>query len=50
MEVNKQTEIYKFLKSYTENKGYPPSVREIGEAVSLASTSTVHGHLQRLEI
>lgn len=49
MEVNKQTEIYKFLKSYTENKGYPPSVREIGEAVSLASTSTVHGHLQRLE-
>lgn len=30
-------------------KGYPPSVREIGEAVGLKSTSTVHGHLKRLE-
>jgi repressor LexA len=48
-EINKQSEIYEFLKSYTENKGYPPSVREICEAVSLASTSTVHGHLKRLE-
>lgn len=47
--MDKQTEIYEFLKSYTENKGYPPSVREICEAVALASTSTVHGHLQRLE-
>jgi repressor LexA len=47
--MNKQNEIYEFLKSYTENKGYPPSVREICEAVSLASTSTVHGHLRRLE-
>ena len=46
---DKQTEIYEFLKSYTENKGYPPSVREICEAVSLKSTSTVHGHLKRLE-
>jgi len=49
MEINKQSEIYNFLKTYTENKGYPPSVREIGEAVSLKSTSTVHGHLKRLE-
>lgn len=48
-ERNKQSEIYNFLKEYTENKGYPPSVREICEAVSLKSTSTVHGHLQRLE-
>ena len=48
-ERNKQSEIYNFLKKYTENKGYPPSVREICEAVSLKSTSTVHGHLQRLE-
>ncbi|EKQ51371.1 MULTISPECIES: transcriptional repressor LexA [unclassified Clostridium] len=47
--MNKQNEIYKFLKNYTENKGYPPSVREICEAVSLSSTSTVHGHLRRLE-
>ena len=49
MESNKQTEIYNFLKTYTETKGYPPSVREICEAVCLKSTSTVHGHLKRLE-
>jgi repressor LexA len=48
-EKDKQSEIYDFLKNYTENKGYPPSVREICEAVSLRSTSTVHGHLKRLE-
>lgn len=46
---DKQKEIYEYLKTYTENKGYPPSVREICEAVSLKSTSTVHGHLKRLE-
>ena len=46
---DKQKEIYEFLKYYTELKGYPPSVREICEAVSLKSTSTVHGHLKRLE-
>lgn len=46
---NKQNEIYEFLKKYTGDKGYPPSVREICEAVSLRSTSTVHGHLKRLE-
>ena len=46
---DKQSEIYDFLKTYTESKGYPPSVREICEAVSLRSTSTVHGHLKRLE-
>ena len=45
----KQNEIYEFLKAYTESKGYPPTVREICEAVSLSSTSTVYGHLQRLE-
>jgi repressor LexA len=49
MTRDKQSEIYKFLKTYTENKGYPPSVREICEAVDLKSTSTVHGHLKRLE-
>jgi len=48
-EKDKQSEIYDFLKSYTGSKGYPPSVREICEAVSLRSTSTVHGHLKRLE-
>ena len=46
---DKQLEIYEYLKSYTENKGYPPAVREICEAVGLKSTSTVHGHLKRLE-
>ena len=46
---DKQTEIYDFLKIYTENRGFPPSVREICEAVGLKSTSTVHGHLKRLE-
>lgn len=46
---DKQSQIYDFLKTYTENKGYPPSVREICEAVCLKSTSTVHGHLKRLE-
>lgn len=48
-ELTKQEEIYNFLKSYTEAKGYPPSVREICAAVDLKSTSTVHGHLARLE-
>ncbi|MGL4948779.1 MAG: transcriptional repressor LexA [Anaeroplasmataceae bacterium] len=46
---DKQSEIFEFLKIYTANKGYPPSVREICDAVSLKSTSTVHGHLKRLE-
>ncbi|MGG7177638.1 transcriptional repressor LexA [Clostridium paraputrificum] len=46
---NKQSQIYNYLKTFTETKGYPPSVREICEAVSLKSTSTVHGHLKRLE-
>ena len=46
---SKQVEIYEFMKSYILHKGYPPSVREICEAVGLKSTSTVHGHLERLE-
>lgn len=46
---NKQREIYEFMKRYILDKGYPPSVREICEAVGLKSTSTVHGHLERLE-
>ena len=45
----KQKEIYDFLVKYTTEKGYPPSVREICSAVLLKSTSTVHGHLKRLE-
>jgi len=46
---DKQTEIYNYLKDQVQLKGYPPSVREICEAVGLKSTSTVHGHLERLE-
>ncbi len=45
----KEIEIYEFLKEYTEEKGYPPAVRDICEAVSLKSTSTVHRHLKELE-
>ncbi|MEG1255675.1 transcriptional repressor LexA [Clostridium sp.] len=45
----KQSEIYEFIKNQVNAKGYPPSVREICEAVNLSSTSTVHGHLTRLE-
>lgn len=45
----KQQEIYDFIKRQVHDKGYPPSVREICVAVGLSSTSTVHGHLSRLE-
>ncbi|MDQ0206240.1 transcriptional repressor LexA [Alkalicoccobacillus murimartini] len=45
----RQEEILGFIKVEVRKKGYPPSVREIGEAVGLASSSTVHGHLSRLE-
>lgn len=46
---NRQQAILDFIKNEVREKGYPPSVREIGEAVGLASSSTVHGHLDRLE-
>ncbi|MBN3555319.1 transcriptional repressor LexA [Fictibacillus nanhaiensis] len=45
----RQLDILAFIKEEVSQKGYPPSVREIGEAVGLASSSTVHGHLARLE-
>ncbi|WP_213423233.1 transcriptional repressor LexA [Bhargavaea massiliensis] len=45
----RQEAILTFIKEEVRTKGYPPSVREIGEAVGLASSSTVHGHLARLE-
>ncbi len=45
----RQSEILEFIKKETRQKGYPPSVREIGDAVKLMSSSTVHGHLQTLE-
>ncbi|MGG1250185.1 transcriptional repressor LexA [Brevibacillus agri] len=46
---SRQQAIIEFIRKEVRDKGYPPSVREIGEAVGLASSSTVHGHLARLE-
>ena len=46
---DKQLLIYEFLKDFTSQKGYPPTVREICKAVGLKSTSSVHGHLKHLE-
>ena len=46
---DKQLIIYEFLKDFTAQKGYPPTVREICKAVGLKSTSSVHGHLKQLE-
>lgn len=46
---DKQLEVLTCIHSIIEMKGYPPTVREIGSAVGLSSTSTVHGHLSRLE-
>ncbi|UDM31671.1 transcriptional repressor LexA [Lentilactobacillus laojiaonis] len=46
---NKQFEILNYIWDKVSEHGYPPTVREIGEAVHLSSTSTVHGHLSRLE-
>ncbi|WP_404452718.1 transcriptional repressor LexA [Virgibacillus necropolis] len=45
----RQETILEYIKDEVNKKGYPPSVREIAEAVGLASSSTVHGHLSRLE-
>ena len=45
----RQQEIWQFLVDYVDSHGYPPTVREIGDAVGLASPSTVHAHLANLE-
>ena len=45
----RQRQILQFIIKHTEAQGYPPTVREIGEAVNLSSSSTVHGHLKTLE-
>jgi repressor LexA len=47
--TGRQQEIWSFLTEYVDAHGYPPTVREIGEAVGLASPSTVHAHLANLE-
>ena len=49
MLTQRQREIYDFVVRYADGHGYPPTVREIGEAVGLASPSTVHAHLANLE-
>jgi repressor LexA len=47
--TTRQQEIWQFLAEYVDEHGYPPTVREIGDAVGLASPSTVHAHLANLE-
>jgi repressor LexA len=49
MLTDRQREIYDYVVGYVDDHGYPPTVREIGEAVGLASPSTVHAHLANLE-
>jgi repressor LexA len=49
MLTQRQREVYEFVVGYVGDHGYPPTVREIGEAVGLASPSTVHAHLANLE-
>lgn len=46
---SRQVEVLQYIYEEVQEKGYPPTVREIGNAVKLSSTSTVHGHLSRLE-
>jgi repressor LexA len=47
--TKRQQEIFDFIKKYSARYGYPPTVRDIGKAVGLASSSTVHQHLANLE-
>jgi repressor LexA len=47
--TKRQQEIFDFIKRYAAEHGYPPTVRDIGKAVGLASSSTVHAHLANLE-
>jgi repressor LexA len=47
--TKRQQEIFDFIKRYSAAHGYPPTVRDIGKAVGLASSSTVHAHLANLE-
>jgi repressor LexA len=47
--TGRQQEIWEFLVEYVDRHGYPPTVREIGEHIGLASPSTVHAHLANLE-
>ena len=46
---NREKSILRFIEKQIMTQGYPPSVREIGKAVGLSSTATVHNYLERLE-
>ena len=47
--TKRQQEIFEFIKTYSAGHGYPPTVRDIGKAIGLTSSSTVHAHLSNLE-
>jgi repressor LexA len=47
--TTRQQQIFDFIKRHTQEKGYPPTVRDIGKAIGLTSSSTVHAHLANLE-
>ena len=47
--TKRQKEIFDFIKRYSDKHGYPPTVRDIGKAIGLTSSSTVHAHLSNLE-
>ena len=47
--TKRQQEIFDFIKRYSGEHGYPPTVRDIGKAIGLTSSSTVHAHLSNLE-
>jgi len=47
--TKRQQEIFDFIKRYSARHGYPPTVRDIGKAIGLTSSSTVHAHLANLE-
>ena len=47
--TKRQQEIFDFVKRYGSKHGYPPTVRDIGKAIGLTSSSTVHAHLANLE-
>lgn len=47
--TKRQQQVLNYIKKFSSQKGYPPSVREIGKAIGLSSSSTVHAHLSSLE-